>query len=346
MKNEIVFGTVVTLNYLHFAEIVYDTLCKHNSNFDFQCLVIDLEINTDSNIIKNCPFPLLTLNDIMIENVEDMKIYFTPFELCNALKPSMLNHLLFEDNYEKAIYLDADLFITGSFDEVYDKLNLYDFILTPHINKPIVLDGKEPCEKDFVQYGIFNGGFYAFKKSETSREILNWLISRNEIYCFNQPHKGMFVDQNLLMMAVNLWMNSFYCLRNDGYNVCYWNLQERKITKNGNNYFANDKKVIFFHLSGFELEKPKKLSKWDNRTNIKNEKAIQSLIKEYSTCINNSKLRNNSVYKFNMYKNIRLTSFKRKYYFKTKKISKMPDVFFKIYNILKGIKDGSLILDD
>ena len=346
MKNNIAFTTVITLNYLHYVEIVYETLCKYNSGFDFKCLVIDLEREIDSSIIENCSFDLVSLDEIEVENIDEMKIYFTPFELCNALKPSMLHHTLFKGEYEKAIYLDADLFITGEFNEVIDKLELYDFILTPHINEPIDLDGKNPTEKDFVQYGIYNGGFYAFKKSDTSKEILNWLISRNEQYCFNQAHKGMFVDQNLLMMAVNLWRDDFYCLSNEGYNVSYWNLQERMISIKNGEYYTNDERVIFFHLSGFDLEEKNKLSKWDDRTDLKKQPAVVNLIKEYGDCLEAAKLKNNSTYKFNMYKDIELTPFKRKYYFKHRKISKIPDIFLKYFYLLKAIKKGTLLIDD
>jgi hypothetical protein len=85
---------------------------------------------------------------------------------------------------------------------------------------------------------------------------LQWLMHYLPKFGFDDRARGMFVDQKLLPLVAQMYRSRFRCVDHPGYNVAYWNLHERTITKSCGQYFINDRPAVFFHMSGFRAEQP------------------------------------------------------------------------------------------
>ena len=55
-----------------------------------------------------------------------------------------------------------------------------------------------------------------------------------------------------------------YVQRHEGWNVAYWNLAHRDVTRTVDGYKVNGQKLVFFHFSGFASD-AKTLSIHQNR---------------------------------------------------------------------------------
>lgn len=315
--SEIFFCTVITESYFNYANVLFESLRKiYGSNLKFYCLIID-RMQMDKENFGD--YNILDLKDLNINKIEKMKIYYDGFELCNAVRPSLIKYLMLEKAAKKVIYLDSDIFVVGKFDEIEEKLEECTFSFTPHIICPLALDGKFPNDVLLTDTGVYNSGFWAFKLNEKAIEILDWLISRHEIYCFNDISNKMFVDQKLLPMVTTLYKDYFYCLDSPGYNIAYWNLQERPFKYVEDSFMLIDnRRVVFFHLSGFDQRKPQQITKYEHRVSLQQTPGFQSVIKKYlfyltKSCDKHSVL---AKYNYNYFGELKLNIFRRRYYFR------------------------------
>jgi hypothetical protein len=79
-----------------------------------------------------------------------------------------------------------------------------------------------------------------------------------EKYAYDKPDEHLFTDQ-LWMTAVPSFFDDLFINKNSGYNVAFWNLLERKVSKNENAWLVNNEPLIFFHYSKYNIEDPLKL---------------------------------------------------------------------------------------
>ena len=310
------FCTVITQNYLSHSLVLYESLKAHHSDLTFYCFIIDGDASHP--IYEDIPFKTVFLEDVKINNIEDMVIYYNAFELCNAVRPSFIKHLMTVHKEEKVIYLDSDIYVTSSFQEIDSHLEDCLFSFTPHITKPLPLDGEQPDDLQLLQVGIYNSGFWMFRKHERSLEMLDWLISRFEIYCFDDLSRRMFCDQKLLPMLTHLYKEDFLCLDATQYNVAHWNIFQRDISYQDDLYWVDEKPVVFFHMSGFDQSDPSKLTHHLHRMTKEKLEILQPLLNHYADLLNEKKVDSiNSSYKYDidLKTGLLLTKFRRQYYF-------------------------------
>jgi lipopolysaccharide biosynthesis glycosyltransferase len=310
------FCTVITQNYLSQSLVLYESLKKHHPDLTFYCLIIDGDA-TDP-IYDDFPFKSIFLEDLTIKNIEDMVIYYTAFELCNAVRPSLIKYLMTNYNEEKVIYLDSDIYVTSSFHEIDTHLDSCLFSFTPHITKALPLDGEQPDDLQILQVGIYNSGFWMFRKHERSLEMLDWLISRFEIYCFDDLSRRMFCDQKLLPMLVHLYKEDFLSLDEQQYNVAHWNIFQRDIIYHNNCYWIDEKPIVFFHLSGFDPANPSKLTHHLHRMTKEKLETLQPVLNHYADQLKEKKIDsidNSYKYDIDLKTGLSLTDFRRRYYF-------------------------------
>ena len=97
-------------------------------------------------------------------------------------------------------------------------------VLTPQITEPIELDGKFPTGLDILQSGVFSLGFLAFRNTpRVSKFLDSWGQNLRHFTCcdlaYDQPYQetipSFFESTDLSI------------LRDEEYNVAYWNLQTK-----------------------------------------------------------------------------------------------------------------------
>jgi glycosyltransferase involved in cell wall biosynthesis len=273
--------TICAANYLPFAEVLGNSFLDHNPNSTFSVLVVDAKKVTYA---KNEKFKYLAPVDLEIPvNVfENMAFYYNVTELATALKPSALKSL-FKSGSTKVAYLDPDIQVFGELTELENALNESPIVLTPHTLTPIPRDGLRPSEADIMGSGTFNLGFIALSKSDVAFELLDWWEERLRFDSISDPEEMLFTDQRWIDLVPSYF--PIHVLRDSSYNVAYWNLQERELSKNGDTFTVNNQGLKFFHFSGYRPDRPWILSKYvaDNpRIVLSGNKVLIELCENYS----------------------------------------------------------------
>lgn len=264
MMKKCVF-TIVAQNYIGLGHILEKSIKFHNEDIDFFIFVAD-EIS-NNNIEKE-------LNILIAKNIlgyseqlwKEMTFKYDLTEFCTAIKPRCFKYM-FQKGYDKAIYLDPDIYTFAPLDEVYDILNNFDIALTPqvagiHIN----YQGEHP-EWAMNVNGIFNLGFCAIKKTKLSNTIIEWWEKRLQDNCFMDRSVGNFTDQKWIDWLPGLLGNEhLYIFHNLGMNMAPWNFFERELFEKAgklmvryrtkNNPYREDE-LIFIHFAGYDYQKLK-----------------------------------------------------------------------------------------
>lgn len=251
--------TICAANYLPFAKTLANSFLKFHPQSKFYLLLVDgdvpgITIDLPPEIIIIKPSDL----DLDPEVFMRMAIYYDVTELSTALKPLGLKYLL-DAGSEIAIYLDPDIEVFSGLIEIPKHLESSDIALTPHSLHGIPNDELRPTARDIMASGTFNLGFIAVKNSEQSYEFLSWWNEKLIFDCISDVENNLFTDQRWIDFVPSYY--SFSVIREYGYNVAYWNLHEREITKVDSEYYVNSSPLRFFHFSGYSPNKPWILSK-------------------------------------------------------------------------------------
>ncbi len=272
--------TVCSLNRLGQVVVLAKSLLQHNPEYRFIVGLAD-EI-LDRIDVKSFPFiEFISLSTLQIPQLDKMDKQYNIFELSCALKAFYGNHLFEKYNPEILLYFDTDICVYNSFDTIEEALNNHSILLSPHFISAPPDDGKYPLERDVLNSGLYNGGFIGLKNGLIAKLFLSWWQQRLSDQGFYNVCEGMMVDQ-LWLNLVPIYFKEFHFLTNEGCNLAYWNMHERKLTEKNGQYFANDKPLIFFHFSGFRIDKPALLSTHQNRFKLSENEALQSLANNYT----------------------------------------------------------------
>ena len=203
-------------------------------------------------------------------------------ELNTAVKPFFFSYLF--GSYQKAdeiIYLDPDVVLFSTFNDLEKEFKTNDIIITPHITKPL-RDDKLLREEDFLNSGLYNLGFIGIRRSQGGQDMLSWWSERLLEKGFIDFKSGLFTDQKWIDF-VPLFFKNVRIFTNPGYNIAYWNLHERKLSLKDDKYFVNDiYPLVFYHFSGYDPRHPDILSKYQDRFSFKDLPMISNLFKTYS----------------------------------------------------------------
>jgi glycosyltransferase involved in cell wall biosynthesis len=247
--------TIVAKNYLHFAHVLADSFYEFNPDYDFAVLVVDAQ---PDEISSQPHFEVMTPHDLNIDFDEFLKmaLIYDVMELCTALKPWALEKLL-QDGATTALYLDPDIFVYSSLSEIEERSRLSGIVLTPHGVRPMPRDGLAPSEANIMQSGIYNLGFIAVGPG--NQEFLQWWQERLRRDAISDPVNMLFTDQRWIDLVPSYW--NVDILRDPGYNVAYWNVDNRELAATPEGITVDGRPLRFFHFSGFDPHRPWILSK-------------------------------------------------------------------------------------
>jgi hypothetical protein len=250
LKNLIAF-TLVSNNHLVYAKTLHDSFKKFHPDFLFYTGLID-EYHPDINYNDLIFLNIISYKDINCDFFEEMINNYSIAEFSWSLKPFFSEYLLNKFGREsKLVYLDSDLFFCGRIDAVLDKLDVFNMVLTPHLTQPTDFFSIE--EQTALIHGIYNMGFFGIKYSAESFKFLKWWKIRLRTHCITDKLNGLTGDQKWMNLS-NLFFKDIHVLMHQGYNVAFWNINERMLIKQDNKFFINSlsQELIFFHFSGFD----------------------------------------------------------------------------------------------
>ncbi|HEY1055373.1 MAG TPA: glycosyltransferase, partial [Emticicia sp.] len=284
--------TLCSVNYLAQAHTLGDSLKQQNPHIKFIIGLVDKLETKDIDKSKLPEYPLLELDKINIADLAGMCERYDITELNTAVKPYYIDYFL--KNYSEAdniIYFDPDIIVFDKLNHLEENLEKYNIIVTPHMVTPYN-DSKWQNEEDVVNTGIFNFGFVAMHRSETTQKMVNWWCQKLEKECLIDLCKGLFVDQHWAEFFP-VYFDKVLINKHLGYNVAYWNLHERFCSQIDRKWYINETTALqFFHYSGYLIAKPDEVSKYQNRIHFEERPDIVPLFELYK----NELLKNNELY--------------------------------------------------
>ena len=270
--------TIVSRNYLHFARTLCRSFLAAHPGAAFYVLLVDRPAAGEE--LRGEPFTAVWVEELGIPDFLGVAFRYGILELNTNVKPSFLKWILDRQGVERLVYLDPDIFVYSSLDEIDQRLRGTDVVLTPHLLSPI-RDQRSPAEQDFLRVGVFNLGFIGVSNRRPARELLDWWESRCLSLGYLEQRSGLFVDQK--------WMNFAPCffpqvgiIRDPGCNVAYWNLHERTLSVQDGRYQVNGASALkFFHFSGIDLDDIGRISKHQNRFTLQERSDLAPLFQAY-----------------------------------------------------------------
>lgn len=265
-----VLVTIATQDFLPLAGVMIQSHKKHNSNAHCRIILVDADAQKDS--YSSGEYTTTPVSELLDKKVlRELKERYTPSEFCFALKPLALKAVL-DEGFERAIYVDSDIYFCGRLDGMLDCLAEHPILLTPHRLRP------HPDTEDelvLLRAGQFNAGFVAVNGSPRAIEFLDWWWSKTRFHAYNKPFQGMCGDQRWLDVVPVLFPE-VYIARAAGLNVAHWNLDERPIVKRADQWLVGNEPLVFFHFSGFAADN-------DRRLSVHSETALQGALQDLAT---------------------------------------------------------------
>lgn len=272
--------TLCSNNYLAQAITLGNSLIRYNPGYKFIIGLVDRKsFGIDYTII---PYEILCVESIGISEFFEMYKKYNIIELNTAVKPFYFQYL-FKNRQEvkNIVYLDPDILVYSQFTELEKALESSDIIITPHFTTPIN-DDKLQSEEDILNSGLYNLGFITVKNSHEGCKMINWWAERMRHKAYVDFKRGLFTDQ-IWVNFIPLFFSRVKILTHTGYNMAYWNLHERRLSKKLKEYCVNDKNpLVFYHFSGFNPLVPSVLSKYQNRFTFEERTDILEIFNEYS----------------------------------------------------------------
>jgi hypothetical protein len=274
-----VIFTICSNNYLAQALVLASSVMKYQPSWKFVIGLVDKKHPT----ILYDKFPCQILKAHNIEpGINQLAEKYSIVELSTCLKPTFFQYFFEDLNATEVIYLDPDTCLFQPMHELEERLIKNEFVLTPHILTPIPLDQHKPTENLFLNYGVYNLGFLAVKKTEQTAEFLHWWKERTYERGYDRPAHGMFTDQ-LWCNLLPVLFSRVDILRHKGYNMGPWNLHERRLERKGDDYLIESgTPLVFYHFSGFHPAKHQ--FHWDYTRYLWNDRPdLQELYTTYRT---------------------------------------------------------------
>jgi hypothetical protein len=237
------YCTIVSSHYLPQALTLSNSFNEVYPNERLSVLVIDLD-RGQVPLIDNMDFYVLSDLGIAKDTLTKMLSYYDVVEFATAMKPSFLLRLL-DEGATTVSYIDPDIYLFNSLDAAQSAATRGGAVLTPHRLTPLPFQPDAPKELSFFRVGIYNLGFICV--SSNAREMLYWWQERLRWHASQFDHLPYFTDQK--------WVDFFptfegcTILRHPGYNLAFWNLDERSLCEFNERVSVNEQLLVFIHFS-------------------------------------------------------------------------------------------------
>lgn len=279
-KNSKAYFTICSRNFLAHALTLCKSLMSVYENVNFFVTLCDV---VDSKTLEErWPFELITLDNLMIKDIDEMCKNYNITEFNTSIKPYVFIYLFNNLGFDAVIYLDPDIFIVTQMKELDNYLDMQvSAVLTPHITNPSIGRELDVDEQAMLRYGIYNLGFLAMTRNHQVLRFLAWWARVLINKCIIDLNNGIFVDQKWVDL-LPAFVNDTVVIRHLGYNIAYWNIPQRSVSLINDMYLVNNKDEIrFVHFSGSNLDDETVFSRHYSRIGIHNIGDLKYLLELY-----------------------------------------------------------------
>ncbi len=268
-------ATYFDVNYLAKGLTLYKSIAENCA--DFRLFVLCLDAETWSYFEKNqSSFP--NLIPITIEELEEhdsalqvCKTNRSKIEFYFTLSPCLPIYLIHRYQLPHICTLDADILFLSRPTKIFDYLNDYSIIVTPHkFSKELERNKK---------FGVYNVSFQIFKNDEFGMSCLNRWREQCIEWCGDTYDEinERFADQKYLDEWHNLFPNRVKDLDDNVCGLAPWNLNNYNISLKEKRYYSNKERIVFFHFHHFKFFNSALAFNGFSAYRVRSNKAIKSL---------------------------------------------------------------------
>ncbi len=256
--------TIVSANYIAFAATLMQSVRRFHPDMPRYIILADTPQAFDG---LDLAAELIACDDLGIALIGNMKLWYSVIEFNTALKPFTFQYLFDQRGFGAAIYLDPDIELYAPLHRVLAGLEDHSLVLTPHMTRPLQ-DGKHPSDLSIMKSGVYNLGFVALRRDGDGHGLVQWWCDRLFAHCRVDVPGNIFTDQRWMDLAP-AFVERTKLLRDPGYNLAYWNLVHRTVTRSDDGAWqVNGQSLAFFHFSGIDPEDPDSFSRHQNRFTV------------------------------------------------------------------------------
>lgn len=246
---DLIFFTICANNYIALAKCCLDSVRRHHPGAKTFVFIAD----RSEQMPDAACHQIVHCSNLALPRLRQMAFAYDVTEFNTALKPSCFRWLFERYPGAKYVYLDPDIWVLSRIEPLERALAAgAELVLTPHITKARN-EETPPDDRTILLGGTYNLGFVALADGASTRDLVQWWERHLERDCRSSPAEGLFVDQRWMDLAPG-FVESTAILRQPGCNLAYWNLHERRISREGEQWYANGEVLYFFHFSGIDLE--------------------------------------------------------------------------------------------
>lgn len=236
--------TIVSRNYLHFANVLMNSVAAHHPESQRYVLVMDQKTGA-SETMANAE--ILHPEDLIPDQLERtvQQAIYQPYEYACALKPKLMLRAL--ESADQVFFLDPDMQVFQPLTAATETLDKSaGVLLTPHRVTAPAYEDRELFEWALHAYGAYNAGFVAV--TSAAKPFLEWWDSHLRRDCISDLDRFLWLDQRIIDLAPGFFDVDLF--KDLGYNVGWWNLSERPLRKEGGTWYAGPEPLVLMHFSG------------------------------------------------------------------------------------------------
>jgi hypothetical protein len=214
---------------------------------DARLVVLALETDGQPQMLEDLYDLVISAEQLPLNCLADMRFRYSIAELCFALKPWTIRHLLEKYPDEAIYYFDSDIELFTPLAEVEAALaHGANLVLTPHILQPAP---DQHSEEALLRSGSLNAGFVAVAPTSQGHDFVAWWGERLRTGCTLEATCG---DQKWLELVPSI-CDGVAILRHPGYNFACWNAHERPLSCLGGTWTAAGRPLRFVHYTKWNL---------------------------------------------------------------------------------------------
>jgi Nucleotide-diphospho-sugar transferase len=245
--------TISANNYMALALTLCDSIRASGSSAEVFVFLAD---EADPSLDYAKPnVTMIQAKDLGIECFADMTFKYDVVELNTAIKPFCMAYLM-EKGYDKVLYIDPDMSFYQSPDELFEMLEGYDAMVTPHLLDMSKDESGAMEPSEFLFSGVFNMGFFGIRCSELSQSYVEWWKHKLSYACFHDRADGLFTDQKWMEFAPIFFGDRLRIIQEPQYNLAWWNFHERRVTRDPGGFKVQSATGVFplvlMHFSGYD----------------------------------------------------------------------------------------------
>ncbi|MCC7273756.1 MAG: hypothetical protein IT561_13885 [Alphaproteobacteria bacterium] len=249
--------TVCALNYLPRAALLLESLARHAPGLERRLIIADRPVPVPG--LADLPARVEWAETLDLPDLPSFAFRYQLIEFATAVKGFALRRILSEPDVERALFLDPDTRLYAPLDGLLLPLDAgADLALTPHATHPSSRRAF-PTERDLLQVGVYNLGVLAARRTAATSGFLDWLCARLERDCVDARADGLYVDQRFFDLAP-AFVDRVAVVRDPALNVAYWNLDQRRLARDGTGFTIDGRPLVLFHFSGLDPQRPQALA--------------------------------------------------------------------------------------